>query len=225
MWYITGDEAYRQTCMTIIRNFELIQSGGAYSSFRNAFMTGSLAAAAEIMRYSDTPTQSLKWTDTNTTKLSSVFDQLALSYGLNGFMCQQQISDNGALGRAIFKNDLKLYEQAVEATTVNSQNTQGGANGSIKWQMRYMTQNEFTGVPLDPSDYHVQAIEMGRDVGHSALDIGGLTTLAQSINVQGTKVDPVTGAVSTAANAVNVFNFLDDRILAVLQYAKISSGL
>jgi hypothetical protein len=218
MWYITGDEVYRKNAMTIIRNFELIQSGGTYSSFRNPFMTGNLAAAAEIMRYSDTPTQSLKWTEDDTTKLAFAFDQLALSYDLNGYLCQQQIKVNGALGRAIFKNDLQLYNQAVEATTVNSQNTQGGVNGSIKWVMRYMTQNEFTGEPLDPSDYHVQAIEMGRDVGHSWLDPGGLSTLAQSINVQGTKVDPVTGAASTAANAVNVFNFLDDRILDGVTY-------
>ena len=57
---------------------------------------------------------------------------------------------------------------------------------------------------MDPSDYHVQSIEMGRDVGHSYADIAGLSTLAQTIYAQGTKVDPVNGTMSTAANAVNV---------------------
>ena len=59
---------------------------------------------------------------------------------------------------------------------------------------------------------------MGRDVGHSYADVAGLSTLAQTIYAQGTKVDPVNGAMSTAANAVNAFNFLDDRLLAGTTY-------
>ena len=46
----------------------------------------------------------------------------------------------------------------------------------------------------------------------------GLSTLVQTIYAQGTKVDPVTGARSAATNAVNVFNFLDDRLLAGTTY-------
>ena len=122
------------------------------------------------------------------------------------------------MGRAIFTNDLQLYAEAVEAATVNSAGDQGGRNGSIKYQMRWMTTNEGTGAALDPADYHVQAIEMGRDVGHSYADVAGLSTLAQTIYAQGTKVDPVNGAMSAAANAVNVFNFLDDRLLAGTTY-------
>jgi hypothetical protein len=76
-----------------------------------------------------------------------------------------------------------------------------------------------TGEPLDPSDYHVQLIEMGRDQGHTYANIGGLSTLAQTINAQGTKVDPVDGTMSTAADAVNPFNFLDDRLLEGVTYA------
>ena len=122
------------------------------------------------------------------------------------------------MARAIFTNDLQLYAEAVEATTVNSAGDQGGRNGSIKYEMRMMTQNEETGAALDPSDYHVQEIEMGRDVGHSYDDVAGLSTLAQMIYAQGTKVDPVNGTMSTAANAVNAFNFLDDRLLAGTTY-------
>ncbi len=54
--------------------------------------------------------------------------------------------------------------------------------------------------------------------GHSYADIAGLSTLAQTIYAQGTKVDPVNGTMSTAANAVNPFNFLDDRLLAGTTY-------
>ena len=133
-------------------------------------------------------------------------------------MNQHQFTVVGNDGRAIFTNDLQLYAEAVEATTVNSAGDQGGRNGSIKYEMRMMTTNEVTGAALDPSDYHVQVIEMGRDVGHSYADVAGLSTLAQMIYAQGTKVDPVNGTMSTAANAVNAFNFLDDRLLAGTTY-------
>ncbi len=59
---------------------------------------------------------------------------------------------------------------------------------------------------------------MGRDVGHSYADVAGLSTLVQTIYAQGTKVDPVSGARSAASNAVNMFNFLDDRLLAGTTY-------
>ena len=66
MWYITGDETYRSNAMTIIRDYSAIQSVVTHTSFRFATMTYLLAAAAEILRYSDTPTSSLKWTATDT---------------------------------------------------------------------------------------------------------------------------------------------------------------
>ncbi|MBD0378508.1 LamG-like jellyroll fold domain-containing protein [Paenibacillus sedimenti] len=219
MWYITGDEVYRKNAMTIIRNFELIQSGGGYSSLRTSAITHNLAASAEILRYSDTPTESLKWTDNDTAQLTRVFDIFALNYNLHTFFLNQhQFSVEGGLARAIFKNDLKLYAEAVEATTVNSAGDKGGINGSIKQAMRYMTANELTGEPLDPSDYHVQLIEAGRDMGHAWINVAGLSSLAQTLFIQGTKVDPVNGTMSTAANAVNPYNFLDDRILEGTTY-------
>ncbi|UUZ79805.1 Ig-like domain-containing protein [Paenibacillus sp. P26] len=134
------------------------------------------------------------------------------------FMNQHQFNVMGTIGRAIFTNDLQLYAEAVEATTVNTAGQHGGRNGSIMYQMRMMTANEITGEALAPSDYHVQVMEMGRDVGHSYDDVAGLSTLVQTIYAQGTKVDPVKGTMSTAANAVNVFNFLDDRSLAGTTY-------
>ena len=56
MWYITGDETYRSNAMTIIRSYSGIQSVVPHTSFRFATMTYFLAAAAEILRYSDTQT-------------------------------------------------------------------------------------------------------------------------------------------------------------------------
>ncbi|MGM0881101.1 MAG: LamG-like jellyroll fold domain-containing protein [Bacillota bacterium] len=219
MWYITGDETYRSNAMTIIRSYSRIQSVVTHTSFRFATMTYFLAAAAEILRYSDTPTSSLKWTATDTTNLTNAMNLVSVTYNAHTFfMNQHQFTVMGTMCRAIFTNNLQLYAEAVEAATVNSAGDQGGRNGSIKYQMRMMTQNEVTGEALAPSDYHVQAIEMGRDVGHSYADIAGLSTLVQTIYAQGTKVDPVNGTMSTAANAVNPFNFLDDRLLAGTTY-------
>ncbi|UUZ78757.1 hypothetical protein LJK88_26070 [Paenibacillus sp. P26] len=219
MWYITGDETYRANAMAIIRDYSAIQSVAPHISFRFATMTYLLTAAAEILRYSDTPTQSLKWTETDTQNLIHALNLVTVTYNPHTFfMNQHQFNVMGTIGRAVFTNDLKLYAEAVEATTVNSAGEPGGRNGSIKYEMRMMTQNEETGAPLAPSDYHVQEMEMGRDVGHSYDDVAGLSTLAQTIYAQGTKVDPVNGTMSSVANAVNVFNFLDDRLLAGTTY-------
>jgi hypothetical protein len=205
--------------MKIIRLYSAAEDCVPHTNFRFATMSYFLAAAAEILRYSDTPTESEKWTDEDTANLNRLMEMVTVTYNPHYFfMNQHQFTVMGTMGRAIFTNNLKLYDEAVEATTVNAAGSPGGANGSIKYQMRWMTQNERTGEALDPADYHVQAIEMGRDVGHSYDDIGGLSTLAQTIYAQGTKVDPVTGARSTASNAVNAFNFLGDRLLAGTTY-------
>jgi hypothetical protein len=222
MWYITGDETYRSNAMYIIRAYAGIQSVVPHTNFRFATMTYLLGAAAEILRYSDTPTESLKWTAADTQNLSKMMDHVRNAYEgrhPNYFMNQHQFALMGIMARAIFTNDLELYAEAVEATMVNAAGEDGGRNGSIKQQMRMMTKNEMTGEPLDPSDYHVQLMEMGRDMGHTYANIAGLSTLAQTIYAQGTKVDPIDGTMSTAANAVNPFNFLDDRLLEGITYA------
>ncbi|MDY7223283.1 LamG-like jellyroll fold domain-containing protein [Halalkalibacterium halodurans] len=222
MWYITGDETYRSNAMYIIRAYSSIQSVVPHTNFRFATATYLLGAAAEILRYSETPTDSLNWTEADTQNLSNMMDLLRNAYEgrhPNFFMNQHQFAVMGIMARAIFTNDLELYAEAVEATTVNAAGEDGGRNGSIKHQMRMMTHNEMTGEPLDPSDVHVQFMEMGRDAGHTYANIAGLSTLVQTIYAQGTKVDPIDGTMSTAANAVNPFNFLDDRLLEGVTYA------
>ncbi|KRE98868.1 hypothetical protein ASG89_28290 [Paenibacillus sp. Soil766] len=219
MWYITGNETYRANAMKIIRSFSAAVDCVTHSNFRLATMSYLLSAAAEILRYSDTPTASEKWTNADTANLTHLMDIVSVTYNAHTFfMNQHQFTVMGTMGRAIFTNNLQLYDEAVEAATVNTAGDQGGRNGSIKHQMRWMTTNERTGAALDPADYHVQAIEMGRDVGHSYGNVGGLSSLVRTIYAQSTKVDPVTGARSTASNAVDVFNFLDDRLLAGTTY-------
>ena len=96
-------------------------------NFRFATMSYLLSAAAEILRYSDTPTQGLKWTATDTANLANAMDIVSVTYNAHTFfMNQHQFAVMGTMGRAIFTNDLKLYDEAVEATTVNSAGDQGG---------------------------------------------------------------------------------------------------
>jgi hypothetical protein len=219
MWYITGDESYRQNAMYIIRSYANIESAVPHRNFRFATVTYLLAAAAEIMKYSDTPSESLKWTEADTANLSNAMELLRVTYDPHTyFMNQHQFNVMGIMGKAIFTDDLELYAEAVEAATVNQAGEQGGRNGSIMQTMRYMTHNEVTGEPLDPAQYHVQLMEMGRDVGHSYASLGGLMTLAQTIYTQGTLLDPVNGTISNEADAVNVFHFMDERLLAGTNY-------
>ncbi|WP_152537678.1 hypothetical protein [Agrilactobacillus composti] len=219
MWYLTGDEAYRANAMNAMRTYEKIQSVQPHRNFRFATLSYWLSASAEILRATDGPTESLNWTQTDTDNLTQVSGKLANAYDIHSyFMNQHQFTVMGAMGRAIFTNDYPLYAEAVEATTVNNQGQHGGKNGSIMYEMRWMTQNDATGAALAPADQHVQLMEMGRDVGHAWDDVGGLSTLVQTIYSQGTKVDPSSGTVSFQNNAVNPFNFLDDRLLAGTTY-------
>lgn len=80
MWYITGDETYRSNAMYIIRAYAGIQSVATHTSFRFATMTYLLAAAAEILRYSDTPTGSLKWNETDTQNFINMMELCSVTY-------------------------------------------------------------------------------------------------------------------------------------------------
>jgi hypothetical protein len=60
MWYITGDETYRKNAMDIIRKYSAAEDCVTHVNFRFATMSYLLSAAAEILRYSDTPTAGLK---------------------------------------------------------------------------------------------------------------------------------------------------------------------
>lgn len=215
MWYITGNDVYRGNCMQIIRLWSQIESITPEKDFRWGITGYQLAFAAEIMRYSDCETEEYKWTDEDTKNFNRFLD---LSKGCNEYtkafwMNQHDFVTMGILACGVFQNDFDRYAMAVEMTTVNSQGMQGGNNGSIYWQCRLMTKNEETGEEIPKEKQTVQLIEAGRDQGHTYATISGLSTLAQSIYVQGTLVDPETGEISNAENAVNPFEFQNDRLL------------
>ena len=55
--------------------------------------------------------------------------------------------------------------------------------------------------------------EMVRDQPHSYDNIEGMAILAQTIAAQGTLLDPVAGTATTNADGVDVYSFMDDRLI------------
>ena len=218
MWYITGDETYRLNALKIIRDYGAIKKAAPHwdAQIRWGIASYQLCCAAEVLRYSDGNTDASRWTNGDTAQFSALMKAGEMLVAPPGYwMNQHGFSTMGVMGTAIFIDDKALYEESVERTTVNSRGQQGGRNGSIEWQMRLVTENFETHEKVTPQ---VQLVEMIRDQPHAWDDVAALSTLCQTIYNQGTKVAPVTGTVSTAANAVDVFRFLDNRFLAGVDY-------
>jgi hypothetical protein len=59
---------------------------------------------------------------------------------------------------------------------------------------------------------------MIRDQGHASINIAVLSICAETTYIQGTKVNPDTGKPDNGSDAVDVFSFLNDRLLAGADY-------
>jgi hypothetical protein len=176
-----------------------------------------MLAGAEILRYTSTLNPALVWTDDDTARLTAnlVVPVMQTFNSCNcRFMNQHLYTTIGKMSGAIFTADRQEYNKAVEWFTVNKDAWDQGQNGSIKQLFRLVTRNDLTGEAVTPQ---VQHVEMGRDQAHGAGDLTNAEILARLMIAQGTKVDPVTGTASTAANAVGPYEFLDDRILAAAE--------
>jgi hypothetical protein len=217
MWYITGNEQYRRNVFAILDNFALVESAVDHTDFRFGDVVYNLCFAAEILRYTECDNEELQWTQEDTDKLTGFMDIVHKFYDATWFwMNQHSFTVLGMMGESIFTNDAVMYGKAVERTLVNTEGEHGGRNGSVKYQIRKVEKNDLTGELL--KEPNIQLMEMGRDQGHAYGNLGGLSELVASIYAQGTLVDPEEGTISTAANAVNPFEFQDDRLLAGASY-------
>ncbi|WP_082614769.1 OmpL47-type beta-barrel domain-containing protein [Paenibacillus sp. Soil787] len=229
MYYMTGDEVYRANAMMIIRIWGKMDPT-KYAYYTDAHIHAGvplnrMVMAAEILRYTSYQTASLAWTDQDTTNFTNnliVPVTETLLHDQNHFMNQHNYPLLGAMAGYIFTGNRDRYNESVEWFTVNRTAQDQGLNGSVKALFRLVTEEEKPGIhvgegtPID--EPHVQQMEMGRDQAHGGGDLTNSAMITRLIHAQGTKVDPVAGTPSTADNAVDVMEFLDNRILGAADY-------
>lgn len=223
MYVITGDEVYRANTMYIIRKWEQ-KNPADYAYFNDAHIhTGvplyRMVTAAEIMRYTSTQTPELAWTDKDTADFTNnliVPVTETFNHTNDRFMNQHLYPLMGAISGYIFTGNDERYHEAVEWFTVNKAAVDQHINGSIMRLFRLVDTNAATGEKVDHPQ--VQITEMGRDQAHSTGDVINAAIISRLLQAQGTKVDPVEGTVSTAADAVSTYDFLGKRILAGTDY-------
>ncbi|CAN7356564.1 discoidin domain-containing protein [Pseudoduganella sp. LjRoot289] len=223
LYYITGDETYRANALAILRIWEQMDPA-QYTYFNDAHIhTGipmyRMVTAAELLRSTSYQTATLQWTDADTTSLTNnliVPATETFNYSNSHFMNQHLYPLLGSMAGYIFTGNRARYNEAVEWFTVNATAVDQGKNGAIKRLLRLVDTNDLTGEAVSPPV--VQLVEMGRDQAHSSGDVTNMDILARTLMAQGTKVDPVNGTPSTAANAVGPYEFLSDRILDAADY-------
>jgi len=228
-YVVTGDEQYRANTLHILRTWSSLDPA-KYAYFADAHIhTGVplyyMLIAAEVLRGTEPANETrdgydLRWTDTDQQRIEDNLVRPVLStflYSQNRLWNQHLYGVIGMVAAAIFLDDADLYAKYVEWFTVNSTYESehdlygGDVNGALASIFRNIPADatgNTTGQPF------VQHMEMLRDQAHGQGDVDLLVAIARLVDNQGTKVDPVAGTVSTAADAVSPYRFLDDRILA-----------
>jgi hypothetical protein len=230
LYYVTGDERYRTVAMRILNIYSHMSPTGVNYFPDVHIKMGQpiyhMTAAAEILRTTSAMTPSLQWTQEMTDNYINNFltpQRNAYIRKNHYFMNQFSYALIGNTAASIFSDDIAGYQEAVEWATVNATAENQGWNGSIKRVFRWMTQNDATGEPLETP--RVQLAEMGRDQPHAIGNVDSLFIISQIISSQGTKVDPVSGTVSIASDAIDPVHFNDDALLkGYIEFIKYNFG-
>ncbi|MBE1879020.1 putative Ig domain-containing protein [Myceligenerans pegani] len=225
MWVMTGDEVYRRNAIQSLRAWADMNPDG-YAYFPDAHIhTGhplyQHLMAAEIIRATEPLADGspgtydgydVVWSATDDANLLANYANPVVevfNFSNKKWMNQHNFGLFGRIATAIYADDAEGYATGVEWTTVNS-TYDGYDNGAIAPQIPLIKADD----PANPYGYDfVQVREMGRDQAHGECNIDNFTGLARMLEVQGTKVDPVAGTVSTTSDAVSVYDFLDQRLL------------
>ena len=222
LYVVTGNESYREIPLELIKWY-----GSREDFFPRAFPDSHIklgksvyvfCAAAEIMRYTMPVDENL----IVTAEMIRDFEQNAIRpirqtilEHKGYFMNQHTYSLVGYMAATILADDRLGYEDAVEMTTVNKDAPNQGFNGAMKAVCRMVDKDAVTGELVEPC---VQLVEMGRDGAHAFGNIDNLNLITQMIDLQETKVDPVSGQVTQNANGVKSCSFLNDRLLQAAEY-------
>lgn len=245
MWWVTGDKAYYDIAIDIIRSychsydparFEKEQNGG-YGWEADIITTGmvinKLSFAAELFRYADTidpitgrPYDNA-WNQRDTERFTEV---LKMSYPLydrtDKWMNQTAFTFQAMIASAVFQSDPDMYECVIERATVNNKALFHFSDASIKWQARMVDvtvsiedsgndDNEPALIKVE--EPVIQWAEMGRDQPHAQAGLALMSAVAQTAYIQGTEVDR-NGSIVKSGEGTNLFRFLDNRLLKGANY-------
>jgi hypothetical protein len=223
MYYFTGDMAYRSNAMKILRVWSGMNPDRfrAYSEvyIHASYPVRNLIQAAELLRYTTSPDAELEWSARDTERFSTNFVIPAVRgfFDDNGwFMNQCGYAMAAAMAGDIFISNQTNYQKRVQWFTVNPTAPNKGWSFSVQDLARLVVLNSATGEKLPQPQ--VQLVEMGRDQAHAGDDLEIFNTIVRMMNAQGTRVDPASGAVSVAGDAVGPYEFLNDRILSAADY-------
>ncbi|HEY8961356.1 MAG TPA: discoidin domain-containing protein [Luteolibacter sp.] len=223
MYWFTGDEAYRANALRIVRLWAKMDPS-KFKAYNEVYIHCSFAfkdmiLVAELLRGMETSNPELAWTEQDTIAFSNnfVIPGVTNFFNHNGwFMNQNGFAYAPAIAGAIFRSDPEDFAKRVERFTVNKDGPNKGSSFSIQDLARLVDTNALTGEKA--AIPQVQITEMGRDQAHAGDDMTIFTTIARILNSQDTKVDPVNGIPSKASDAVGVYEFLGDRILAAADH-------
>ncbi|MDA1362019.1 putative Ig domain-containing protein [Glycomyces luteolus] len=225
MWVMTGNEVYRKNAIQALRTWGAMNPDG-FVYFPDAHIhTGKplsqFLMAAEIIRATeptadDTPgTQDgydVVWSAEDDEKLLGNFANPIVEkflYSPERWMNQHNFGLYGRIATAIYSDDAEAYAKGVEWFTVNSEFV-NYTSGGLAQQIPLIEADD----PANPyGEDFVQLREMGRDQAHAECNIDNFAAMARFLHVQGTKVDPEDGTVSTADDAVTAYGFLGNRLL------------
>ncbi|WP_433585218.1 carbohydrate-binding protein [Microbacterium hydrocarbonoxydans] len=227
-YVVTGDEQYRANALHVLRTWSSLDPA-KYAYFADAHIhTGVplyyMLIAAELVRSTEPVNTELdgydlRWTEDDEQRIEDNLIHPVLDtflYSKNRLWNQHLYGVIGMISAAIFLDDAELYAERVEWFTVNAgyqseHDLYGGdVNGALASIFREVTADapgNTTGAAF------VQHREMLRDQAHGQGDVDLLVALARIVDTQGTRIDPVHGTVSDAADAVSPYAFLDNRIL------------
>ncbi|HEY0946517.1 MAG TPA: Ig domain-containing protein, partial [Opitutaceae bacterium] len=218
LYVVTGNEAYRETPLEIVRWYgsrtdeNFFPRYFADSHIKIGKYVYTLCSAVDILRSTTPKDARLAVTPEMVTALQQncLLPIRKTCIQRNGyFMNQHSYAIMGYLASAILGDEIDGYKQAVEWTTVNATAANQGRNGSIKGQIRLITRNDKTGEPVEP---RLQLVEMGRDQPHAGGNVDNLLMMSKTIDFQKTKIDRIRGTVTQAGDGVSPVRFLDDRL-------------
>lgn len=228
LWYYTGQESYAQSAVTILNAYAKQLKGhtGQNRAIQLAWAAQSMVRAAEIIRYSYTPSPGNPSFDVGrfSAMLNDVFTPVLTRYDYRSYNGNWDLSAiEGLINVAVFTDDRGLFNSAIdrwrERTPTYAYVSSDGARPAGAAGTRYANNTtelaclwlSFKGSACattprsnpNSSYQHGQAQETCRDFGHTGMGLASMVNAAETAYLQG----------------VNLYGEQGSRIMAAFTYA------